>query len=187
MRLAASRDGISFRYPSRSPFVPLGLSGEFDSGLVYMAVGMIRRPSQLYLYYCARNDRIRHGAGGVKMYRDNPPVISRLVLRLDGFVSADAPYDGGELTTVPLKFDGNSLELNVQTSVAGHVRVELLRNGKPIPGYSADDADPIKGNFIAKTVTWNGQSDVSSLAGEPVQVRFMMRDAKLYAFQFMAS
>ncbi|MCD6335825.1 MAG: hypothetical protein J7M27_10925, partial [Candidatus Latescibacteria bacterium] len=92
-----------------------------------------------------------------------------------------------ELTTVPLVFEENALELNVQTGVAGHVLVELLRNGQPVPGYSADDADPIKGNFIEKTVTWNGQSDVSSLTGQPVQVRFVMRDAKLYAFQFRMS
>ena len=104
-----------------------------------------------------------------------------------GFDSADAPYKGDELTTVPLWFDGNALELNVQTSVAGHVLVEILRDREPIQGYSVADADPIKGNFIEKTVTWNGQSDVSSLAGEPVQVRFVMRDAKLYAFQFAAS
>lgn len=74
-------------------------------------------------------------------------------MRLDGFVSADAPYGGGELTTLPLRFDGKTLELNVQTIVAGHVLVELLQNDQPIPGYSADDADPIKGNFIDKTVT----------------------------------
>jgi hypothetical protein len=29
--------------------------------------------------------------------------------------------------------------------------------------------------------------DVSSLADQAVQARFVMRDAKLYAFQFMAS
>ena len=53
----------------------------------------------------------------------NKGVISRLVLRLDGFVSADAPYGGGTLTTVPIVFEGRRLELNVETSVAGEVRV----------------------------------------------------------------
>ena len=184
MRLATSRDGIHFRYPSRSPFVPLGVQGEFDSGLVYMAVGMIRRGPQLYLYYSTRNDTLRHGAGGPDVYRSNPPVISRLVLRMDGFVSADAPYEGGEFTTVPVVFKGTSLHLNVQTSIAGYVKVELLRDGQPVEGYSAAEADPVRGNFIDKAVTWNGQSDLSALAGQPVWIRFVMKDAKLYAFQF---
>ena len=167
--------------------MPLGLAGDFDSGLVGMTVGMIRKGEELWLFYHGRDDVLRHGAGPIDVWYDHPSHVSRLALRLDGFVSADAPYKGGELTTLPLKFDGKSLELNVQTSVAGHVLVEILRNGEPIQGYSVADADPIKGNFIKKAVTWNGQSDVSSLAGEPVQVRFVMRDAKLYAFQFTVS
>jgi len=184
MRLATSRDGIQFYYPSRSPFVPLGPSGEFDSGRVSMLVGIVRRGSQLYLYYTAGNDRLRHGAGGPELFKENPPVISRRVLRVDGFVSADAPYEGGEFTTVPIVFAGNSLHLNVQTSMAGGMQVELLRDGEPIAGYSAAEADVIRGNFIDRTVTWNGSSDVSALAGSPIQLRFVMRDTKLYAFQF---
>lgn len=182
IRLATSRDGIHFRYPSRSPFVPLGLEGDFDDGAMYMTLGMIRQGGELWMFYTGYDYEHRHSPAP----RHKVGVISRLILRLDGFVSADAPYKGGELTTVPLVFDGKSLELNVQTSVAGHVLVELLHNGEPVKGYSAADADPIKGNFIAKTVTWNDQKDVSSLVGQPVQVRFVMRDAKLYAFQFIA-
>jgi hypothetical protein len=183
IRLAASRDGVHFMYPSRSAFVPLGLEGAFDSGASYMTAGMIRQGGELWMFYSGYDYEHRHAP----VPSEYDGVISRLVLRLDGFVSADAPYKGGELTTVPLVFDGRSLELNVQTSVAGHVLVELLRNGRPIPGYSAAEADSIKGNFIAKTVTWNGRSEVSSLAGKPVQLRFFMRDAKLYAFQFIIS
>lgn len=180
IRLATSRDGVHFTYPSRSPFVPLGLNGTFDSGAMYMTAGMIRQGGELWMFYSGYNYEERH-APVVR----TKGVLSRLTLRLDGFVSADAPYEGGELTTLPLKFDGKSLELNVESSVAGHVFVELLRNGKPIEGYSMAHADPIKGNFIAKTVTWNGRSDVSALAGQPVQMRFVMRDTKLYAFQFI--
>ena len=182
IRLATSRDGVHFQYPSRSPFVPLGLEGSFDSGAMYMIAGMIRQGGELWMYYSSFNSEERHAP----VLRTNS-VISRLILRLDGFVSADTPYEGGELTTVPLVFTGKSLELNVQTSVAGHVLVELLHNGESIQGYSASDADLVKGNFIAKTVTWNGQSDISSLVGKSVQVRFVMRDSKLYAFQFMAN
>ena len=57
-------------------------------------------------------------------------------------------------------------------------------NGKPIPGFSADECDSINGDYISKDVTWHGSSDVSSLAGGKTRLRFVMRDAKLFAFQF---
>jgi hypothetical protein len=82
-------------------------------------------------------------------------------------------------------FSGKRLEVNVNASVAGSAQVEILDSGgKPVPGFTLADADAIKGNWIAKAVTWRGKDDVTALAGKPVQVRFVMRDAKLYAFQF---
>lgn len=57
-------------------------------------------------------------------------------------------------------------------------------DGKPISGFSADECDPINGDYISKDVTWHGSSDISSLIGRGVKLRFIMRDAKLFAFQF---
>ena len=91
----------------------------------------------------------------------------------------------GELTTVPLVFDGRRLELNVQTSVCGSLKVEILgEDGRAIPGYSLDECLAIKGNFIRRTVSWKSGDDVSALKGRPIRLHFIMRHAKLYAFQF---
>ncbi len=182
VRLAVSRDGIRWSAVDRSPFVPLGVEGEFDDSAIYMTTGIIRKDAELWMYYGGYD--FTHGAYNVAEDKYTG-VISRVVLRLDGFVSADAAYSGGELVTVPLIFSGKRLELNVQTSVAGSVKVEMLdHNGKAVRGRSAEDADVVKGNFVGKTVAWKGNSDLSDLAGQPVQLRFVMRDAKLYAFQF---
>ncbi|MFH1006829.1 MAG: hypothetical protein V1800_04910 [Candidatus Latescibacterota bacterium] len=192
VRLATSRDGVRYHYPaSRSLYLPLGVQGEFDSGLVSVLPGsIVRNGPRLYQYYHARDYALRHGVGWrelIKEDRYRPPVISRMVTRLDGFVSVDAPYEGGEFTTPPMTFEGDSLQLNVQTSFPGCVKVELLSQGQPVAGRKLDNADPISGNFIDRACTWNGNSEVSALAGKPVQLRFVMRDAKLYAFQFMSS
>jgi len=94
-------------------------------------------------------------------------------------------HTGGELTTKPLIFSGNRLELNVDTSAGGTVLVEIQDGtGKAIVGFTVKDADEINGNFIRKLVTWNGSSDISSLASKPIRLRLVMRDTKLYAFQF---
>ena len=71
----------------------------------------------------------------------------------------------------------------------GFVRIKKFpedrqRNGKPISGYRIDQCDTIRGNSIKKAVTWQGNGDVSKLAGMPVKLKFLMRSAKLFAFQF---
>jgi len=52
----------------------------------------------------------------------NGRIFSRVVSRLDGFVSADAPPGGGSFETPLLVFTGNSLKLNVQVRPGGTVR-----------------------------------------------------------------
>ena len=77
------------------------------------------------------------------------------------------------------------LEVNFDGSAGGWLKVEIQdANGKPLPGYALSDADGLRGNAIQKTVTWQGRSEVGGLAGHTVRLRFVMRDAKLYAFQF---
>ena len=109
----------------------------------------------------------------------------RARLRLDGFVSADAPYEGGELVTVPLRFDGRQLALNVDTSGGGALRIEIQdRDGQAIQGYSLAQADELNGNSVSLAATWNGQADVSPLARQVVRLRFAMHNCKLYSFHF---
>ena len=108
-------------------------------------------------------------------------------MRLDGFISADADYSGGELLTPSIRFSGSRLELNVDTGAGGSVLVELQHdNGQPIQGYTADEAMYICGNSVRMPVCWGDRQDVSELAGKPIKIRFVMRDCKLYAFQFIS-
>lgn len=113
--------------------------------------------------------------------------IRRLTLRLDGFVSAAAPLAGGELVTKPLRFAGGNLTLNFETSGAGSLQVQVQdAAGQPIEGYTLDDCPPIFGDRIAKVVRWkNRGGDVRPLSGQPIRLRFVLRDADLYSFQFV--
>lgn len=111
--------------------------------------------------------------------------LQRYALRPDGFVAVEAPYAGGEMTTKTITFTGKSLYLNYATSAAGSIWVELLDgDGVVIPGYEADKCFEIIGNQVERAVAWNGSTDISALAGTPVRVRFVMKDADLYAIQF---
>jgi len=112
--------------------------------------------------------------------------VQRCVLRTDGFVSVNAGYRGGEMVTHPLKFAGKQLEINFATSAAGSLRIELQdTKGAPIPGHTLRDAVPLIGDEIARTVTWKKAGpDVRALAGKPIRLRVVLRDADLYSIKF---
>ena len=111
--------------------------------------------------------------------------LRRHGLRIDGFVSVHAKMAGGEMLTRPLVFAGGELVLNVSTSAAGSVRVELQdEGGYPIAGYGLDDCPEIYGDDLERTVRWEGGGDVSALAGRPVRMRMVLKDADVYSFQF---
>ena len=113
-------------------------------------------------------------------------VLRRYSMRLDGFVSVNAPLSGGELVTRPIRFSGNQLRLNFASSAAGDVRVEIQdADGSPIDGFVLDDCEPVFGDALDRIVTWSGGGDVSELAGRAVRLRFALRDADLYAFRFV--
>jgi hypothetical protein len=114
--------------------------------------------------------------------------VYRTVQRLDGFVSADAPYEReGTIVTRPFTFEGDRLVLNINTGGMGYALVGLAdENGKPIEGFTVDDCVYINGNFVEHTVEWLGKgTDVSSLAGKPVRLMIKLRGASLFAMQFV--
>ena len=121
------------------------------------------------------------------MRKDKAPVrLRRLSIRPWGFASVQAGYDGGELLTKPFMFSGRSLRLNYSTSAAGSIQVEVQgESGKSIPGFGLNDMPPLFGDELDATATWNKGSDLSQLAGKPVQLRFVLKDADLFALRFV--
>jgi hypothetical protein len=183
-QMTTSRNGVNWTRLWREPYVALGTQDEFDFGSLYMAAGMVRRGGKIFQYYGGY--RVTHLAGVADPKPKEPcSHIFRLEQRLDGFVSADAAFEGGEFTTRPLTFTGTRLVLNVNASALGTCKVEILdEQGRPVPGFSLDDCDEVSGNHLEKTVSWKGKTDLSSLHGRTVQLRFAMRACKLFAFQF---
>ena len=179
--LMASRDGVKFKRWNEAFLRPgIQREGTWNYGHQYIAWHLVETksplegaPHELSLY------------ASESYWTGNSSAVRRYVLRLDGFVSVNAPMKGGELVTKPLTFTGKSLSLNFATSAAGSVQVELQDpSGKALLGFSLEDCPPVFGDEIERPVTWKGGSDVSSLAGKPVRLRFVLKDADVYAFQF---
>jgi len=109
----------------------------------------------------------------------------RYTLRTDGFISIHAGYASGQMTTKPFIFTGANLTLNLATSAAGNLRVELQdEQGRPLPGRTLTDSDNLFGDAIERTVTWKGDAAVGNWAGQPVRLRFEMNEADLYSLRF---
>ena len=182
-QIAVSRDGLDWKRHPEPAYVGIGRHQGRDVVTAYIGHGMIRRGEELWQYYFGET----HYHSPHTQDPDGRGVY-RLVQRLDGFISLDSPY-GHETTVVtrPLTFEGDRLQLNVDTDAVGYLQVGFLdERGQPIEGYTVDDCVYVNGDFIAKEVDWlvTG-ADVSPLAGRTVQVVFRMRGAKLYAMQFV--
>lgn len=196
VRLGFSRDGKNFhRAVDRTPFMRQGPEGRFDSKFVWPLPNPVPVGDELWIYYNGGNKD--HDGVVDPAASGHLSGISRAVLRLDGFVSADADYSGGTLETPLLRFQGSSLLLNVDTSGGGFVKTEILdEKGRPVEGFSREDAYPLNGNSVRMPVLWGTGSggmdtgkaaasggggaaadlggDVSRLAGKPLRLRFHM-------------
>jgi hypothetical protein len=63
--------------------------------------------------------------------------------------------------------------------------VEILAaDGKPARGFALADCPEIYGDRIEQVVTWKAGSDVGQLAGQPIRLRFVLKDADLFSIRF---
>ncbi len=111
--------------------------------------------------------------------------IRRLVLPRHRLASVRAGARGGEFTTRPLVAGGRELVLNYATSAAGSVQVEVQdENGRPLPGFALADMAPLFGDELDGIVRWKAGATLPTLNGKPVRLRFVLKDADVFALRF---
>jgi len=179
--LMTSRDGTQFKIWPES-FIRPGLweRGNWFYGDNYQALGMVETPSVLE---GAPRELSLFATELGKQHR--PGRLRRLTIRVDGFVSANAPLSGGEVITRPLTFTGRRLFINYATGAAGSVRIEIQDPaGQPLRGYSLQEAEELFGDSLEQPVLWKRGADLSALQGQAVRVRFVLADADLYSYRF---
>ncbi len=189
VQLLWSRDGEKFtRVGQGRQFIPNGPEGSWDQDLVYSVHnGIVREDrGEIWLYYEGFS-----GHHWFKQRREHQRgQVGLAILRLDGFASITGQ---GTLTTRPLTFEGSRLQINasgVDKYVGpgyGSVRVEVLdgKTGLPIPDFQKGNSDEFGEDAISHTVTWKGRSNLESLRGKTIKLKFHLDKAKLFSFQFV--
>ena len=186
LQLAASRDLLSWERHFRIPCVPRSEPGEWDCGIHYSPARALRVGDEIWLYYSGST----HGHGAPCRYRaegtgrgtEHTGSIGLAKWKLDRFVSADGSADGGMLTTVPIVFSGERLEINALTKRGGAIIIELLdAAGSPMDSFPP--SNPFTGDDLRGVVAWP-DGGVGRFRGKPITLRFHLRDAELYSFAF---
>jgi len=177
--LMTSQDGFHFHRWSK-PLIPITAPQDRDGNRSnYMANGLLFLPG---------NEREMSVFGTEAYYAGPGSRVRRFTFRTDGFVSVHAGGNGGDMVTKPFTFTGNQLMLNYACKQGGQLQVEVQNaDGVPIPGWTLEECSPLHGDQIEQGVQWTSGNPLSSLAGRPVRLKFVMRNADLYALRFGAA
>jgi len=175
----SSRDGLSFKRWDEA-FLRPGpeAEGRWIYGDNYQAYGLYETKSA----GTGNEISMQFGEG---VWREGTRRQRRYSIRLDGFVSLNALYAGGKMTSKLLTFSGSKLVVNYATSAAGRLNVGFQNaDGTAIPGFALEESAELFGDSTSQVVSWNKGADVRSLAGKPVRLVFELTDGDLYSFQF---
>ena len=113
--------------------------------------------------------------------------VGLATLRVDGFASLGASFDGGEFITSAWEIDGGQLVLNAKSDY-GEICVELLDDEEqPLPGYSLEDCVPVTSDGLDLPVQWKDHQDLAGARGKTVRLRFQLKNARLYSYRGAAT
>ena len=213
MQLVSSRDGRRWeRSAHRRVFMPLGFvkldyAGKaFDSEMIMAVAPPVAQGGRLWFFYSGFD--VKHNAAMGKFvdtYAEGVGQIGAASMPEDEITSLNATSEGS-IVTRPLRLQGKAMSVTAATYTfrdkagkvdpawaglftkvkngEGEVRVEVLDEfERPIPGYTAAECAPLRGESARRTVSWAEHPDLSNLRGQFVRFKFILKNAGLLAFR----
>ena len=181
IQMAYSFDGYAWhRTVPRKPFIELGKDGEWDDGFLMMQSSAVEVGDEVFFYYT-----------GIRGGHSNPqgtshPQIGLARIRRDRFASIGSDGRGMVEVYHGLR-ESQQLFVNGRTDGDGEIRVELRRpKGKgsvPVPGFTAADCTPIRGDDVRLGVGWKSESWNDLPASEVFVLRFHLANAEVFAYE----
>jgi len=150
--------------------------GDYDWGCVYAAACPVFLKDEIRLYYGGSDGKHTSWRNGF---------FCLATLRPDGW-SGYEPVDSDRpavIETTPVACTGKGLRICADVKKNGYVKIELL---------DSDHQLLAEGELITKTVTdglvrWKGGFSFEKLKANEIELRFELRDSKLYSFSFEPS
>lgn len=189
VQLAMSRDGVRWdRLVERQTFLPNGLSGAWDAGIIFTASQpLVVHDDTIFIYYsaCEHNHDFRH-----RPRRESPQwnpyweslntSIGVATLRRDGFVSIE-PHDAtGRLVTKSFHAPASErLHLNLDAA-AGQIQVAISKENATTPIAQATIERVDHTDHVVRWpegVAWPSP-------GEPIRLEFTLNRSRLYSYWF---
>jgi hypothetical protein len=177
--MAASHDGIVWSYVPGGPVAETAPFANWDGGCIFARPNLVEMPDGAFaLPYTGYNVPHKYPRGRFRFQ------TGWLTWPKGRLVALEAPQLG-EFATVAIKPPGRRLLINALTQRGGSIRIELAgMNGRPLPGRSLAEADPIIGDLYRHPVTWSQHDDMGFQPDQGVILRFRLDRAKLFALDF---
>ena len=188
-QLAFSRDGLIWNRPDRRPCIPVGAPGSGCDGTVYAQGGPVVLPDGRWAVPFTGGTGLHNGFHPGMPMPQEPRQIRWARWQPHRLCGIEAENEG-RFTVPTLKRHHNELRLNYRCDNGGWIKVEL-RHAVPsrkypddggTPGFTFDDCDWIYGDEEDKLITWNSNSDISSV-GDTVAIRLRLFRAKIFGYR----
>ncbi len=180
--LAWSDDGYAWHQIGDHPQVlGIGGKGEWDENMVVPGEGPVMVGDEMWFYYA--------GAKEPHLLADQIPAAGLAIAPRDQLVGL-RPRNGetGYALTRPF-FKPEAGDLVVNTTIdeaEGAISVELRNDfGEPIPGFTAEDCDPVVAGGLAVPVRWKGRS-LSDVPENEIRLRFTVKGATLFTYDLVS-
>ena len=177
-----SRNGKDFDMSwvyDRQPFIDRGPDSSFDKAMLQPSSQIITLGNEHFIYYTGQY--ARHHAP--KSAQRESGKIGLAKLPLDRFIAQKADDKVGTILTKAFTLEGDNLNINVDAS-EGWIQVEVLdAKGKPITQFSEKAAKKYRSvDELRLRPEWRNGVDLSHLRGKTIRLRFILQNAKVYAF-----
>jgi len=203
--LVHSYDGIHWRREAEpEPFITLGSEGSWDCGMIgFVSAGCpVAVGDFWYVYYSGMNWDHHFKIRGMEE-KGRMRLIGAVRLkrgRLVGYhtgpaddaqqeqsSSREVPPDWrnkGELLTRPFKLEGSQLFVNADAS-SGSAVVEICGiDGKPLSGFSRENAISVQQDSLRSEVQFRGGKSVAQVRGQEVRLRIHLEKASVFGIAF---
>ncbi len=177
--LSHSRDGRRWTR-ERELVLTNGGMGAWDRFNQCPSTRPVRVGDELWIYYSGRTKR--HGEYKYSGLKDDGPrnvSIGIATIRVDGWCSMGASFDGGEIATKLVVLPEGEMCVNAKSDW-GEIVVEVSGIGPDAP--ASVRSRPVRGDGLRLPVEWNSGESPAAFKGKPVQLRFGLKNALLYSW-----